>query len=236
MNLENQSNLINRLNPINQVTNIHRMENFILQPVVESTGKKVLNAHVNAYCSYFYETGLSQYSTPGRIEHAIWTLKNDVNPFPSNLNNAGSLIYNVFSRDLIRIPRGENKMLVCMVPRAKKITEYRPDQLHFRQMLNSALYNMSCFDNGVDCITRIMNTKTTHSRFSNQINQGPSPHAGITLKTCQISEKVRGRDILLVDDVYTPSINIDEDCIQALLDSGAKSVTFYAVAKTIKRN
>jgi hypothetical protein len=212
------------------------MEKFILEPVVESTGKKVLNAQVNAYCSYFYETGLSQYSTPGRIEHAIWTLKNDVRPFPSNLNNAGSLIYNVFRRDLIRIPRGESKMLVCMVPRAKKITEYRSDQLYFRKMLNNALNSMSCFDNGVDCITRIVNTKTTHARFSNQIDRGLSPHPGITLKTCQISEKVRGRDILLIDDVYTPSINIDEDCIQALLDSGAKSVTFYAVAKTIKRN
>lgn len=236
MNLMNQSKLINRLNSINQITNLYRMEKFILEPVVESTGKKVLNAQVNAYCSYFYETGLSQYSTPGRIEHAIWTLKNDVRPFPSNLNNAGSLIYNVFRRDLIRIPRGENKLLVCMVPRAKKITAYRPDQLHFRNILNNALNSMSCFDNGVDCITRVVDTKTTHARFSNQIDQGLSPHAGITLKTCQISEKVRGRDILLVDDVYTPSINIDEDCIQALLDSGAKSVTFYAVAKTIKRN
>jgi hypothetical protein len=236
MNSMNQPILINQLNPINQVININRMEKFILQPVVDSTGKKVLNVQVDAYCSYFYETGLFQYRTPGRIENAIWTLKNDVNPFPSNLNNAGTVIYNVFRRDLMRIPRGGNKMLVCMVPRAKKITEYRPDQLNFRQMLNSALNNMSCFDNGVDCITRIVNTRTTHSRFSNQIDQGPSPHAGITLKTCQISERVKGRDILLVDDVYTPSINIDEDCIQALLDSGAKSVTFYAVAKTIKRN
>ena len=236
MNTMNQSNLINRLSSRNQVTNINRMEKFILQPIVELTGKKVLNVQVNAYCSYFYETGLSQYKNTGRIEHVIWTLKNDVNPFPSNLVNAGSLIYNVFRRDLVRIPRAENRMLVCMVPRAKKMTEYRPDQLHFRQMLNKALNTMSCFDNGIDCITRIVNTRTTHDRFSNPIGQGPSPHAGITLKTCQISENIRGRDILLVDDVYTPSINIDEDCIQALLDSGAKSVTFYAVAKTIKRN
>jgi hypothetical protein len=212
------------------------MEKYSLKPVIENSGKPLLNVEINAYCSYFYETGLSQYKTPGRIEHAIWTLKNDVNPFPSNLSIAGSIIYNIFTRDLIRVPRSANKMLVCMVPRAKKMNEYRPDQLYFRQMLNNAVNSLNCFENGIDCITRISNTKTTHARFDNAVGQGPSPHAGITLKTCQISEKVKGRDILLVDDVYTPSVNIDEDCIQALLDSGANSVTFYSVAKTIKRN
>jgi predicted amidophosphoribosyltransferase len=42
-----------------------------------------------------------------------------------------------------------------------------------------------------------------------------------------------GKDILLIDDVYTCSINIDEDAIQALYDNGANSVIFYAIGKTV---
>jgi hypothetical protein len=37
----------------------------------------------------------------------------------------------------------------------------------------------------------------------------------------------------LIDDVYTRTVNIDEDMVQALLSSGANSVTFYAIGKTI---
>jgi predicted amidophosphoribosyltransferase len=62
------------------------------------------------------------------------------------------------------------------------------------------------------------------------------PFPGITRQTCSISNKVKGADILLIDDIYTPTINIDEDAIQALMDAGAKSVTFYAVAKTVGKN
>jgi len=40
---------------------------------------------------------------------------------------------------------------------------------------------------------------------------------------------------LLIDDIYTKSINIDEDAIQALIDKGAKSIVFYAIGKTLSR-
>jgi phosphoribosylpyrophosphate synthetase len=63
---------------------------------------------------------------------------------------------------------------------------------------------------------------------------GDMPYVGITKATCKISSDVRGKDILLIDDIYTKGVNIDEDAIQALLDNGAKSVIFYAVAKTFK--
>ena len=37
------------------------------------------------------------------------------------------------------------------------------------------------------------------------------------------------RNILLIDDLYTYSINIDEDMIQALYDNGANKVIFYSI-------
>ena len=53
------------------------------------------------------------------------------------------------------------------------------------------------------------------------------PMIGVSLK------HVKGKDILLIDDVYTKSINIDEDAIQVLLDKGARSVLFYCIGKTV---
>ena len=64
-------------------------------------------------------------------------------------------------------------------------------------------------------------------------NDGDLPYVGITNATCNISDSVNGKDILLIDDIYTKTVNIDEDAIQALLNKGAKSVAFYAIGNTV---
>lgn len=59
------------------------------------------------------------------------------------------------------------------------------------------------------------------------------PYVGITKDTCQINEtKIVGKDIIPVDDIYTEGVLVAEDCIQTLLDLGAKSVILYVIAKT----
>lgn len=63
---------------------------------------------------------------------------------------------------------------------------------------------------------------------------GNLPYPGITKETCTISDKIKNKDILLIDDLYTAKVNIDEDAIQTLLDKGANSVIFYSLGKTIK--
>ena len=68
-----------------------------------------------------------------------------------------------------------------------------------------------------------------------QNDGGDMPYPGITKKTCDISEEVKGRDILLIDDLYTRTVNIDEDAIQALLDNGAESVVFYSIGYTMRQ-
>lgn len=51
------------------------------------------------------------------------------------------------------------------------------------------------------------------------------PYKGITAKTCEIKERlIKDKNILLVDDIYTEGVNVAEDCLQTLLDFGAKSV------------
>ena len=81
-------------------------------------------------------------------------------------------------------------------------------------------------------ISRTRNTKTTHNwRLEN--NNGDMPYKGITKDTCTIDENaIKGKDIILVDDIYTEDVNVAEDCIQTLLDIGAKSVKLYVIAKT----
>lgn len=68
-------------------------------------------------------------------------------------------------------------------------------------------------------------------------NSGSKPYPGITRETCYIDkEKIKNKTIILIDDIYTKTVNIDEDCIQALLDAGAKDVIFYAIARTQLRS
>ena len=47
---------------------------------------------------------------------------------------------------------------------------------------------------------------------------------------------VKSKRILLVDDIYTEGVNIDEDAIQTLYEYGAKKVIFYSIAKTKRFN
>lgn len=87
--------------------------------------------------------------------------------------------------------------------------------------------------NGTLFISRHTHTRTTHLQRYDTI--GSMPYNGITADTCHISDEVSGRNIILVDDVYTKSVNVDEDVIQALFDKGAKSVCLYTIAKTVKK-
>ena len=92
------------------------------------------------------------------------------------------------------------------------------------------------FLDGTNYIVRHTNTKTTHLRkpIEGFENDGPKPYPGISYDTCNFSNSINGKDILLIDDIYTKTVNIDEDMLQSLLDLGANSVSFYAIGKTIE--
>ena len=91
------------------------------------------------------------------------------------------------------------------------------------------------FIDGTSFIQRHTNTKTTHLRnpIEGYNNDGAKPYIGITNATCSISNNIIGKNILLIDDIYTRTVNIDEDAIQALISKGANSVAFYAIGKTV---
>ena len=142
------------------------------------------------------------------------------------------------------------KDCVCVsVPRARKLDNYFPEQLYLQYSIQEAVDSLNReglqITDGTACIKRIFNTKTTHfvnkpdieieTKGGREINDGPRPYPGITKETCLVNEElIKGRNVILIDDIYTARVNIDEDCIQALYEKGAKKVVFFAFAKTKK--
>jgi phosphoribosylpyrophosphate synthetase len=211
------------------------MEQFIIQP------NDCLSEPIVAFYHADYEGG-GKWKEAGTIENMICTLKNDITPYPQSiLQNAMSQLEKILVQDLqkiIQITKLPN-LTVCVIPRAKAEANYRPNQLLLKKtiniVVNKFLLNKG-FSDGTNYIIRHTDTKTTHlSRGISGGGIGNLPYTGITKDTCNISDNVRGKNILLIDDLYTKTVNIDEDAIQALLDKGARSVVFYAVGKTVSR-
>lgn len=196
-----------------------------------------LKQDINAFYHADYNGGGS-WQTLNSIENLIWTLKNDVDPFPDRLQNVANQFSRILHQDLPQILpiTKKSNLVVCVVPRSKAESYYRKDQLLFREIISLVVDKLPNFSNGTKYITRHTNTRTTHLDRNGEGGDGNLPYPGITKNTCTISEQVNGKDILLIDDLYTKSVNIDEDAIQALLDNGANSVTFYSIGKTVSRN
>lgn len=219
------------------------MEKFIIK-ADESWLKSVnggkalcLQHDVVAFYNFDYHGG-GNWKREGTNENMICTLKNDRTPYSQHMLEAAvNRLEGILLADLPKI-LSENafrRMRVCVVPRAKREEHYMENQRLFRNTIQQALRRLSYFEDGSHDIIRHTDTRTTHSDRSGNGGNGDKPYCGITMATCHISNNVRGKDILLIDDLYTKTIGIDEDAIQALYDSGAKCVFFYAIGKTVKR-
>ncbi|MBM7562869.1 phosphoribosyltransferase [Fusibacter tunisiensis] len=193
----------------------------------------------NAYLSrdvigYFHQYYVG-FGNPGNPDF-INTLKNTFNDTSINkLTSARDKVIEILMRD-IPIVLEELNISHCLcicVPRAKSLYSYSNNQQMFKEAVKTAANNIHRVTDGTDCITRIVNTKTTHIRKDVIINDGDKPYPGITSATCQIdNERIRNQNVILIDDIYTRTINIDEDCIQALIDNGAREVVFYSIGYT----
>lgn len=181
----------------------------------------------------FYHTeyyGFKDSRTPTYVNH----LKNQFGNSPRELlqcsyNELCDALLTDFTQLKTQLPED---CVVCAVPRAKAEKEYTPNQLLFKKAVSCVA--RQTFIDGTQYINRLHNTATTHLKNYDGYNRPNErmPYRGITNDTCVISNEVRGKTILLVDDIYTKSVNIDEDCIQALYDKGAQRVVFYAIGKT----
>lgn len=186
-------------------------------------------------------TGYGQPNNPDFLN----VLKNTFNnTYALGLEKAKQEVQNILMVDIPTIMR-ENKLGKCVcvcIPRAKALNTYTPNQLFFRDAVSNAASQIAGVIDGSNYIVRRTNTRTTHLpettgriATTGQVskNDGELPYIGITKETCRInSDGIYNQNIILIDDIYTNGVNIDEDCIQALLDEGAKNVIFYAIAYT----
>lgn len=187
----------------------------------------------------FYHTEYTGYKQPDNPDY-INTLKNTFNSDSQyNLSQAVQQLKNVLLVDLPQILKIIEfvSLNTCIIPRAKAEKTYSPNQLLFKRTVKGVINQLNGFIDSTDYIIRHTNTKTTHlaqsPRAAQYAGDGDMPYAGITKDTCNISPNVRGKNILLIDDLYTKTVNIDEDAIQALFENGANSVYFYSVGKTV---
>lgn len=210
----------------NPMTNTRQRGNFIIKSI-------------NAFYHSDYQSGNSERrETTGTVENIITTLKNQFQDKSNDvLIQAGKNLVEILKKDLPQVLQktAKENLVVCIIPRSKALTTYTQNQLIFRQAVTIAAKNLKDFSDGTDYIIRHTNTRTTHLDRSGYGGDGDLPYPGITKKTCTISDDVKGKDILLIDDLYTETVNIDEDAIQALLDNGANSVVFYSLGKTAPR-
>jgi hypothetical protein len=203
---------------------------------------KIPNSHpylgvdIQGYFHDLYHTGDNdRRKRKGTVENIITVLKNSFgNESRENLADAKNALKKILKSDLIEMPRlaKKNSLTVCVIPRAKKQSAYNIAQLFFKNAVAESIIGLNQLNDGTEFIIRHTNTRTTHLNRSGNGGDGELPYPGITLETCHISKSVMGKDIILIDDLYTKTVNIDEDAIQALLTKGAKSVTFYSLGKT----
>lgn len=193
------------------------------------------NDYLSRHTKAFFHVPYTRMGNEGNPDY-LNGLKNTFNNFSeAKLKSAVRDLRRTLLEDLPQIPQllGINPIVVCVVPRAKAENAYHPNQQLFRATVQEVIGSINGFVDGTSYLLRHTDTKTTHLRnpVPNYRNDGPEPHPGITEETCDISTDVASKNILLIDDIYTPGVNIDEDAINALLNAGAKAVTFYAVGK-----
>lgn len=225
------------------------MKRFYIRPAVgryknpqtqkETNSIFLYKATEGFYHSDYHGGNHERRSTPGTAENIITTLKNQFQEKSLEvLIKTGNNLIEILKKDLpeiLRISKKDN-LIVCVVPRAKTSNSYSKQQLVFKMCVSLAVNEFENLIDGTDYIVRHTNTRTTHMNKSGHGGDGDLPYPGITKKTCAISDNVIRKDVLLIDDLYTETINIDEDAIQALIDKGANSVVFYSLGKTAPRN
>lgn len=202
-----------------------------------SVKEKALKQDIVAFYHGGYHGG-GNWACQSTIENLICTFKNDITPYTQQtLINAAKKLALILEVDMPEILRlsGKQNLRVCVVPRSKQENSYRKNQLYLRDTIQFVTQHLNGFIDGTHDIIRHTDTSTTHLARSGNGGLGELPYVGITKDTCNISDDVISQDILLIDDLYTKTVNIDEDCIQALLDKGARSVIFYSIGKTLPR-
>lgn len=202
-----------------------------------------LDKQIDVYAHDLYIPYMSRYSRENT--RLILDLKGSNN---CNINNVKSRASDIIQNDLDLIITNlekykKNRPTIMAMARSKPDTFWKDYELQFRPTISIALEKSSVklensdeiwMMDGVQFLKRVKETQTTHrARSQNIVNNGPAPYRGITQDTCILNGDINGKYIILIDDIYTPGVYVDEDCIQFLYDKGARDVILYVLGVTI---
>ena len=197
-----------------------------------------LNKSVTAY---FHDYYIPTRDGGGNFSNLILAIKSN------GVETVKLSISKIIAADLDKILESSDGFLkaqpiVVAVPRSKPDSSWKSSQLQFRPAIFMGLEKSKYIVEGSEqkwmidgtrYLIRILETQTTHlAHLNNSENTGPEPYPGITKDTCQLEGDISGKNIILIDDIYTEGKGIDEDCIQFLLDNGANNVILYTLGMT----
>ena len=175
------------------------------------------------------------FSSPVNNLKYVNYLKNDRRDFDAVVPSCEDVAASVLAYDLDVLVRMYGPLMVCGIPRSKREDAYHPAKMGLKRAIRKAVATNPYLVDGLDCIMRHTNTLCTHRSYWGYGGDGEAPRPGLLRDTCTISGAVAGQNIVLVDDIYTPGVGIDEDGVQALFDAGARNVIMYTLGYTASR-
>ena len=162
-------------------------------------------------------------------------LKNDRRDYDAVISKCEDRAALVLAADLAALVQQYGSLTVCGIPRSKREDSYHPAKMGLKRAIRKAVAMNPHLTDGLDYIVRHTNTLCTHRSYWGYGGDGEGPRPGLLRDTCKLSGAIAGKNIVLVDDIYTAGVGIDEDGVQALLDAGAKSVIMYTFGCTASR-
>ena len=183
---------------------------------------------------YFHDHYYGFSSAENTIKYVNY-LKNDRRDFDKVIAASEDRAAAVLAADLAELVGVYGPLTVCGIPRSKREDAYPPEKMGLKRAIRKAIAMNPDLSDGLDYIVRHTNTLCTHLSYGGHGGDGERPRRGLMRDTCNISAEVAGKNIVLIDDIYTAGVGIDEDGVQALLDAGARSVIMYTFGCTASR-
>ena len=183
---------------------------------------------------YFHDHYYGFSSLENRLVY-INCLKNDRRDYDTVIAECEDIAAKVLLVDLSQLVKIYGPLTVCGIPRSKKDIVYPAEMMGLKRAIRKAVARSPKLFDGLDYIVRHTNTLCTHLSYWRRGGAGEGPRPGLLRDTCHLSAEIAGKNIVLVDDIYTAGVGIDEDGVQALLDAGAKNVIMYTFGCTASR-
>ena len=168
---------------------------------------------------YFHAHYYGFSSTENTIKYINY-LKNDRRTFDDRIATSEEKAAMILAVDLSELVNLYGPLTVCGIPRSKREDVYPSEKMGLKRAIRKAIAMNQLLSDGMDYIVRHTNTLCTHRSYWGYGGDGEGPRPGLIRDTCHLSSEIAGKNIVLVDDIYTADVGIDEDGVQVCLMLG----------------